>query len=83
MEDKVLLALIWQLAMREHQMLFEVLPVAQQMGTCLRSHLDPDPEELKRWLAVEEKVHRRFGELTESIAGIEEMVQQHPHNLNH
>jgi len=68
--------------MREHRLLFEMMPVAQEMGTCLRDERRPDPEELKRWLSVEEKVHRSFGELSESIAGIERMVLKHPHNLD-
>jgi hypothetical protein len=81
MEDKTLISLIWQLAMREHQMLHDVLPVAQEMAACLAREGKPDPAELKRWLEVEQKVHRSFGELSESIAGIEQMLQVSRHNL--
>jgi hypothetical protein len=31
---------------------------------------------LQQWLAIEHRVHRDFGELTESIAGIEQMVHR-------
>jgi hypothetical protein len=82
MEDKVLFALIWRLAMREHEMLHQVLPIAQEMGTCLRGDLKPDPELLRRWLAVEHEVHRTFGQLSEEIAGIEQMVQKSPYHQN-
>lgn len=78
MEDKVLFALVWRLAMREHEMLHQVLPIAQQMGACLRDEVTPDPEELNRWLTVEHNVHRSFGQLTEEIAGIQQMVQKPP-----
>ena len=81
MEEKLLLNLVWRLAMREHKMLHEVLPIAQEMGTCLRGDVKPDPELLRRWLAVEHEVHRRFGQLTEEIAGIQQMAQSSPHNL--
>ena len=74
MEDRPLFALIWHLAMREHQMLQEVLPVAEEMGNCLRRDLKPSPEELEQWLAIEHRVHRSFGETTEAIAGIQQMV---------
>ena len=74
MEDRVLFSLIWQLAMQEHQMLNEVLPVSHAMGECLRENLKPNPEQLQEWLMVENKVHRRFGELSEEIAGIRRMV---------
>ena len=60
--------------MREHQMLMEVLPVAEEMGNCLRRDLKPSPEELEQWLAIEHRVHRSFGETTEAIAGIQQMV---------
>lgn len=62
-------------------MLHKVLPIAQEMGTCLRDDLKPDPELLTRWLAVEHEVHRTFGQLTEEIAGIQQMVQKLPYNL--
>jgi hypothetical protein len=75
-------ALIWRLAMREHEMLHQVLPIAQEMGTCLRDELKPDPELLRRWLAVEHEVHRNFGQLSEEIAGIEQMVEKSPYHLS-
>ena len=74
MEDRSLFSLIWHLAMREHQMLQEVLPVAEEMGDCLRRDSKPSPQQLQQWLAIEHRVHRSFGELTESIAGIQQMV---------
>ncbi len=78
MENKVLYALIWRLAMRQHELLHEVLPVAQRMGRCLRADLKPDVEELQQWLTIEHKTHRVFGQLTEEIAGIERMVEKSP-----
>ncbi|HWR15399.1 MAG TPA: hypothetical protein VN577_11260 [Terriglobales bacterium] len=81
MEDRVLFALIWRLAMREHEMLHAVLPIAQEMGACLRDNVKPDPELLDRWVAVEKEVHRNFGQLTEQIAGIQQMVSKLPYNL--
>ncbi len=79
MDDKVLFALIWRLAMRQHQLLHDVLPVAQEMANCLRAGAEPDPEDLSRWLATEEKVHRAAGHLSEQIAGIQQMVQKSPY----
>ena len=55
-------------------MLQEMLPVAEEMANCLRRDVKPSPEQLQQWLAIEHRVHRSFGELTESIAGIQQMV---------
>ena len=81
MEQKILLNLVWRLAMREHRMLQQVLPIAQEMGTCLRGDVKPDPELLRQWLKIEHDVHRNFGLLTEEIAGIQQMAQSSPHSL--
>jgi hypothetical protein len=81
MEEKVLLNLVWRLAMREHKMLHEVLPVTEEMGTCLRGDVKPDPELLRQWLKIEHDVHRSFGLLQEEIAGIQQMAQNSPHNI--
>jgi hypothetical protein len=67
MEDRELLKLAWDWALRQHELLKTVLPVMMEMESCLIEDRKPTPEQVGRWTTLQSQVTQKMLELNADV----------------
>ncbi len=67
MEDRELLKLAWDWALRQDELLKTVLPVMMEMESCLIEDRKPTPEQVGRWTTLQSQVTQKMLELNADV----------------
>jgi hypothetical protein len=74
MNDREILTLAWQWALRQNELLNTVIPVMLELESCLIEGRKPTPEQVDRWTRLQPEVTQKMLELNADVGQLQRVI---------